>query len=337
MFREVRKFFKTTGRLNQYLYLLLLRVPFDAMFTFVQAKFLRAAFTAIEQGSQESLNKVSVLFGIASCVLFLYNGTIWRAFGTMYIKLGGKLRRVMLQKISDQPLDVIERNSKGDILTRINQDAGMALQMLGGPLNVPHLMLALINLTVSSVLLCRFNLKMFLLVWLFVIPHVIINQLVITRPMAKYQAKVQKATGDLTTLLRSMILSADTAILYDAQEFLIEQYEKKSKAIFRARMKIICRNTLGSALIPMFGLGGYFVLLTVGGNSIADKTMNFGDLTAIFQLRGGVLMGAMMVISSMVNLKINMTGIVRVNEMTGGEKNVWGKGNKRSGTLNENR
>lgn len=322
MFREMRRFFQTTGRWKQYLCLLLLRAPFDAMYTFVQSKFLREAFTAVEIGSQERLWKVCVIFGIASCFLFLYNGTIWRAFGTMYIKLGGKLRRVMIQKVSEQPLDIIEKNSTGDIMTRINQDAGMALQMLGGPLNIPHLLLAMIHMLVSSILLCQYNLNMLLLVWLFVVPRVIIHQLVIARPMTGYQSDVSKATGELSTVLRSMILSADTAILYDAQELLMEEYVKKSKAIFRARMKMIYRNTLGSALIPMFGLGGYFVLLMVGGNYISNQTMNLGDLTAIFQLRGGVLTGAMMAISSMVNLKIHMSGLIRVNEMTGGVRNA---------------
>lgn len=322
MVKEIKRFLDITGMLKKYLLLLLLRIPFDALFTFLQAIFLKKAFDAIEKGNKESLLVTCILFGIASCFLFLYNGTVWRLFGAMYIQLGGKLRKTIIRKISKQPLRAIEENSKGDIMTRINQDAGMALQMLGGPINIPHLVVALFNIVISSVLLSIMNFKMLLLVWVFVMPHVLINQLIIVKPMTGYQREVQKATGTLTTVLSSMITSADTAILYDAQEFMMREYEKNSNAVFKARMKIIKRNSIGSALLPIFGLGGYLILLITGGNSIAKGNMSLGELTAIFQLRGGVLMSGMMFINSMVNLKLNLTGAIRVIEMTGGEKDV---------------
>lgn len=311
-----------TGIRKNYLGLLILRAPFDALFTFTQATFLKKAFQAVSSREEAELFKVCAIFGIACCFLFLYNGTVWRAFATMNIKLGGKLRRIMLQRISELSLSTMEEKSQGDLLTRINQDAGMALQMLGGPLNIPHLVVAFINITVSSVMLLSCDIQILLLVWLFILPHVFLSQAVIAKPMTRYQTGVQKAAGASTTVLSAMINSADTAILYDAQGFLMQEYDKCSKIIFLEKMKMVKRNTLGSALIPLFGLGGYLTLLMIGGNSIAKGNMSFGDLAAIFQFRGGVLLGAMMMINSMVNLKVNLTGAMRVKEIIGGQKDA---------------
>jgi len=62
------------------------------------------------------------------------------------------------------------------------------------------------------------------------------------------------------------------------------------------------------------GMCGYLVILLVGGRWMAAGTMTFGELTAAFQYRGGLLTGSMMFINSMINIKTAIAGVKRIND-----------------------
>ena len=319
MITEIKELLKRVGMLRTYGFLMLLRAPFDVLSTCIYAVFLKEAYYSIEQMNSTRLTITCLIFGVASCILFLYNGIVWRMFGSMYVRLSGKLRKVLIGSIIEQPLSVIEKKTKGDVLTRINQDTGMALQMLGGPLNLPHFVIALLNIVISSMILLPMDAGFLFLVWMFVIPHVLVNQKAVAKPSARYQKEVQLATGELTTVFGCMITAADDMILYDAQALLVNQYKICCDEIYKARMKIVTRNALGSGLIPMFGLLGYLVLIIYGGEQIANQTLQFSDLIGMLQIRGSILLGSLMVTNCCVRLKINATGIKRVNELMDGE------------------
>jgi ABC-type multidrug transport system fused ATPase/permease subunit len=94
----------------------------------------------------------------------------------------------------------------------------------------------------------------------------------------------------------------------------MRRFEKSSRDLFRANMKIHIRNALGAGILPLFGLSGYLTLLVVSSGWIAAGQLTFGDLTAAFQYRGGVLLGSLMLMNSIVSLNANLAGIRRLNE-----------------------
>ena len=318
MITDVKQLLKRVGMLRSYVFLMLLRAPFDVISTCIHALFLKEAYFSIEQMNSTRLTITCAIFGVACCILFLYNGIVWRAFGSMYVRLSGKLRKEFVGKIIDQPLSVIEQKTKGDILTRINQDIGMAVQMLGGPLNLPHFMIASVNIVISSLILLSMDASILLLVWTFVLPHVLVNQKVVARRCAKYQKEVQLATGELATVFGTLITAADDIMLYDAQDLVVHQYKLCCDDIYKARMKIVKRNALGSGLIPIFGLFGYLVLIIYGGEQIANQNMQFSDLIGMLQIRGSILLGTLMITNCCVKLALNAAGIKRVNEVMDG-------------------
>jgi len=79
-------------------------------------------------------------------------------------------------------------------------------------------------------------------------------------------------------------------------------------------MKIQKRNALSFGILPLFGLSGYLVLLIVSSGWIANGYFTFGDLTAAFQLRGGVLLGSLMLINCMISIQANLASVHRLNE-----------------------
>ncbi len=80
-------------------------------------------------------------------------------------------------------------------------------------------------------------------------------------------------------------------------------------------MNLWKRHALNAALaILPFGLSGYLVLLLFSGGKIAAGDLTFGDLTAAFQYRLGVITGANMLINCLISIQTSMAGIHRINQ-----------------------
>ena len=86
---EIAKLFKVAGKTRRFIILTLLRCPFDALHTVLQASFLKFAFSAINKGNKNELFHACTLFGIGSMLLFLYNGTVWTLICNLCYKMGG--------------------------------------------------------------------------------------------------------------------------------------------------------------------------------------------------------------------------------------------------------
>lgn len=311
MLREISKILKITGSGWRFAFLLLLRSPFDIATTLIQATFLQHAFDTVVQNDAAGLTSVCMIFGVASFCLFLYNGIVWSIYAPFITRLEGKLRFKLFNKISSFSYEHIESISQGELFTRLNTDVEMPFSR---PIHLPHAACAIVNISVSAIILWHINPAVFGWVMLFVAPHIAISQLLIARAMPSLNKKSLEATAKNTSELTALITCADIAVLFDGQEYLMKRFEQSSLALWRANMKIRTRNALGAGILPLFGLGGYLVLLIVSSLWIADGHFTFGDLTAAFQYRGGVLVGSLILINCLISIQASMAGIRRLNE-----------------------
>jgi ABC-type bacteriocin/lantibiotic exporter with double-glycine peptidase domain len=312
MLHKLRDMFQITGLWSRFVYLLLLRSPFDAARTITQAYFLQYSFHAIEQKDMKALYLSCTIFGIGSLLLFLYNGTIWVAFSSNSIRIIKILREKIFIHISGISLKEMESKSTGEWITRLNTDVWQACSVINQPLQLPHAVVASVGIFVSAIFIITRNPFFFLLILLFIIPHLIMSQKLIAKPITKFNEKAQEITAKNTFIMNAMITCADTAILYDAKDLLMKQFEESSLELRNANMRIRKRNALNSGLLPIMGLGGYLTLLFIGSTWIINGAMTFGELTAIFQYRGGVLVGAAMLTNCFISMKQSQAGINRV-------------------------
>ncbi len=317
MLSEIRKILKITGSGRPFIFLLLLRSPFDAAFTMIQATFLQRAFDAVGQNNAMRLTTVCLLFAVASLFLFLYNGTVWSLYSPFITRMEGKLRIKLYDKISSFSYQRMEATPQGEWLTRLNTDVEMPFSR---PIHLPHAACAVVNISVSAAILWRINSTVFGWAILFVIPHITVSQLLIARAMPELNKKSLEATAKNTNEMIPLITCADIAAIYDGQEYLMKRFEQSSLALWRANLKIRTRNALGAGILPLFGLGGYLTFWLVSSGQIADGHFTLGDLTAAFQYRGSVLAGSLMLMNCLVSIQASMAGMKRLNE-TMAEKN----------------
>lgn len=299
---------------KKYIFLLLLRIPFEGIRTVINSYFLKKSFYSIENLDFHQLVIVCLLFFTECILLFLYNGTVWRNFGAMYAVMNGRLKKFMFTKLMKKPLEELEKKSSGDMLVRFNSDADKALAIYGEPFNLVFLLNGFFNFIISSVLLFRVNKLLYVLVIAFVVPHVCLVNFAINPVQYKIQSKIQKVSGELTDIYTSFINMADIAKLYDCTDFLLLKIRLKNKELRYLNIKKALFSALSQAVIPFFGLSGYLILMLAGGNMISNGLITFGTLLYVAQLRGGILPSSLMIIQSWMNINTNRVSLKRVME-----------------------
>ncbi|WP_455617071.1 ABC transporter transmembrane domain-containing protein [Eisenbergiella sp.] len=336
MLRQMRKLLAAAGGAGIFTVLVILRSPFEAVYMLIQAVFLEHAFRAVTYGDMAMLSDACIRFGIAACLLFLYNGTVWSLYAGFSVRTEARLREKMFHIMLRLPMEQMEALSYGDWQTRINGDVRLGLHK---PMQLPHAACALVSITVSFLLLLHIQWRAALLVLLLVLPHVGMNQLFVARKAAALRKRSQEAAAENLSDMNLFLVCADTAKLFDAYGYLGRRFQKSSKALMRNNFRIHFRKALGNAMIPVFSLSGYLLLLYVGSGMIADGRMDFGGLTALMQYRAGFLKGIFMLIACIVSLNEGLAGIRRVNETIdmGNGRQENGKGETDGRTLNENR
>ena len=311
MIHEMNKIFSVTGNGLKFIILLIFRSPVSFLLTAINAVFLQQAFNAVEQNNTERLTAVCFAFLVAILCIFLYNGTVWSIYAPFTSRLSGKLSMKLFDKISKFSCERIEKTSHGDWMTRLNIDVQLPFSQ---PLHFPHAVNAILQVVISAIMLWVINTAVFGWVIIFVVPHIVVSQIFVARVMPKLNKKFLEATANNTSELTAIITCADITALYDGQDYLMKRFEKSSLEMRRAKMKICAKNALNGA-ITVLALSGYIVLLIVSVRGIANEYLTFGDLTAAFQYRLGIIIGTNMFINCIISIQASMTGIRRINEV----------------------
>ncbi len=320
MIRSLSRVFKQVGKFPTYIRLLLLRCPFDAALTTANACFLQHSFEAISQGCEVKLRYGCVYFAIASLLLFLYNGSIWCLYARFATNFTGKLRKMVFYSIVHMPFKKFDEKTSGEWMTRLNSDAQMTINLLNAPFNIPHAVVSVVNILVSALLLLRINLTLMVVTLLFVFPHVVVNRKLVYTKVTKLMEQSQEYAERNLTCFSTLITCADIVRLYDAKDFVMNAYEQSSIEMVRANMRIHIKKAINSLVIPLFGMSGYIVILLLGLIMIRRSLLTFGTLTAALQYRGAILMGTMLFINSMTEIRMNTVGLRRMEETYGGRE-----------------
>ena len=300
---------------KQYLRLLALRLPFEAVRNLINALFLKQAFEAIEALNFVRLGVVCGLFLVANLLLFTYNGTVWRFFAAFYAGLQKKLKLYIFNKLLAKPIEEIDKFASGDVLLRINQDVQMTAAIYGEPWNLVFLVNGIANLFLSAILFCVFDSNLFLIVLAFVIPHILIITWIVSPRLSSIQNKIQKASADLTDMYESFVNLADTVFLYDCSDFFLKKIKIKNLELKLLFIKKALYKAIEHAVMPLFGITGYLVLMFLGAEKINAGIITLGALLYAFQLRGGVIMAANMIATSITTISVNKAGLKRLEEL----------------------
>lgn len=308
------KLIKRLGILRKYIFLLLLRSPFDAVRTWMLASLLKSIFLCLETGNSGKLAAICVVYGLICAMLFIYNGTVWSNYAAFSAKTEVVLQKAMFNKILNMPLKRIDSRDSGEWITRLNSDIQAAFTMMNSPLNIPHVVVAVINTIVSSFMMFRGSFLLFCVTWLLIFPQLLINYKIILEAVPKLKEESQNSLSENTSAIKPLITDADMILLYDAGELMLRTCDEASRKLMKINMKIHVRSALSDVVMRLFGMGGYLIILLLGYRFIYNGAMAFSDVVYCFQVRGAVFEGVLMLITCLNNLRANSVCIKRVND-----------------------
>ncbi|MDE5819579.1 MAG: hypothetical protein K2I07_09720 [Lachnospiraceae bacterium] len=303
------------GILRKYVFLLILRSPFDALRTWMLANLMKTTFQCLETSDADRLFAVCMIYGLICALLFFYNGTIWGIYAAFSAKLEAGLQKAMIQNMMRMPYKQVESQFSGEWITKLNSDIQEACMMMNGPLHIPHAVVAMINTILSSFLLCRSSFLLFCTTWLLMIPHLLLNDRIVLKAMPDLKEKSQKAMAESTSAIKPLITEADTILLYDTGGLMMQKCEESSLKLMKVNQNMHRRKALSGAVLRLFGCGGYFVVLMAGYHFILNGSMSFADVVYCLQARAAILSGMFMLITSINNIKTRMVCVKRINSV----------------------
>ncbi len=313
--RDFIKLIKRMGIWRKYIFLLLLRSPFDAVRTWMSANLLKSVFHCLETGHAGSLPEICVVYGLICTMLFLYNGIIWSHYAAFSAKTEVRLQEKMLEKILSLPLKLVDRRFSGEWITKLNSDIHAALTMMNGSMNLPHLAVSVINTMLSSFLMFRSSRLFLCITWIFIVLQLLMNHKIVLETIPKLKEEAQNSMSENTSAIKPLITDADTILLYDAAGLMLKNCEENSRKLMKINMKLHVRNAFSDVCMHLFGIGGYLAILLMGYRFISEGSMAFSGLIYCFQIRNSVITGMRMLITCLNNLKINSVCIRRIHDI----------------------
>lgn len=313
---------KRMGIWHKYVFLLILRSPFDALRTWMLAGLIKNIFLCIEIRDTGRLAVVCLIYGLICALLFLYNGTIWSIYADFSGKVEACLQKIMLQKILGLSFRQVDRHFSGEWITRLNSDIQAAFTMMNGPLTIPVAMVSIINMLLSSLLLFKSSFLLCGAAWILLLPHLFMNYKLALRHMPGLKENAQKAMAESTSAIKPLITEADAILLYDAGNLMMKKCEESSRRLMKINQSMHMRNALSSAFLRLFGDSGYLVILIIGYGLILRGDISFSDAVYCFQMRGSILAGMFMLITCLNNIKANLVCVKRINAVFEEENDV---------------
>lgn len=311
--RELFKLIKRMGIQRKYIFLLLLRAPFDALRTWMLANLMKSVFRCLEKEHIERLPEICAVYGLICTLMYIYNGTIWSLYAAFCAKTEVWLQKEMLQKILNLPLRRVESHFSGEWITKLNSDIQAAFAMMNGPINIPHLIVSIINVSLAAFWMLRSNTLLLGITCILILPQFFVNYGIVLKSISNLKKRSQNALAESTSVIKPLIADAETILLYNAGSVMIKKCDETSRKLMKINMKMHVRNAISDAATRLFGIGGYFIILLMGYKLMQEGIMAFSDMVYCFQVRGSILAGMSMFMNCLNNIKTNSVCIKRVN------------------------
>ena len=321
MNRKVTKILKELRLWKTFVVVMILRSPFDFLNSVLNANMLESFIRLTDRRDGDNLTRAFWIFLLLTLLLFAYNASIW---ATVAVKtdmmLHRRLRMKILESMLSRTQQEMEEYSEGDWITRINSDVDKVADYLTAPINFMHSMIAVVNFVLSSVILILLNPTLFGISIFLMIPFFILSSIVIVKNIPKFRKNAQESFARYTNWMEPIVESGDAIAVFNGQDIVLDKVREESEKIMRENVKAHKRTAWSSAVTATSGMTGYILLLLIGNSMIGTKVRDFAQLMKITQYRGHMMMGIMCVNAGVNNMKTNLTGAVRVDEILEGEK-----------------
>jgi len=203
---------------------------------------------------------------------YLLNGAVQRSIHTLRTSVEAKINRL--------PLSYFDKQTRGELLSRVTNDIDNISQALQQTLS--QLLTSL--LTVIGVTVMMFVISPTLaLIALVTIPVAVLVTSVIGKRFQKLFVSQWKATGELNGHVEEAFTGQSLVKVYGRSHEVEDVFAERNASVYRASFG--AQFVSGIIMPTMFFIGNlnYVLIAVVGGLRVASGTMSLGDVQAFIQ------------------------------------------------------
>ena len=228
----------------------------------------------------------SVLARILSIAVGVYVFSSLFSWGQAYIMAGVtqrtvyRLRERVDLKLGRLPLAYFDRESRGDILSRVTNDIDNISQTLQQSLT----QLITSTLTVIGVLIMMFTISPLLaFISLLAVPASMVTALLIARRSQVQFAAQWASTGTLNGHIEEMHTGHAIVKLFGRQQQAIDEFDRRNAELYEASYRAQFISGIIQPAMTFISNLNYVAICVIGGVQVATGQMTLGDVQAFIQ------------------------------------------------------
>jgi ATP-binding cassette subfamily B multidrug efflux pump len=191
-----------------------------------------------------------------------------------------RMRAEVSEKLGRLPLSYYDRESRGDILSRVTNDIDNISQTLQQSLT----QLITSVLTVIGMLIMMLTISWELaVISVLVVPVSIVLTMVIARRSQVQFAAQWERTGDLNGHVEEMHTGHAVVKLFGRQQEAVDVFDERNDALYDSSWRAQFISGLIQPTMMFVSNLNYVAIAVIGGVRVANGTMTLGDVTAFIQ------------------------------------------------------
>ena len=316
MNKKVIRILKETGMMKDFIFMMILRAPFDFLNAVLASNMLESFIRLVERKEEGELFPNFWIFLLFTVVLFGYNMFVWAVVSMkINIRFIKKLRMRVYKSLLSRTQQEMEKLSAGDWISRLNSDVDKTDLYLVGPLNFMHMVISVVNLSMSAIVLFILNHTMLLVTLAVMLPFFFLSSVVVIKKIPVFKKRSREHYAKFTNWMEPVVNSSEAIKIFEGEELILKKVEEESLLIMKNNMRAHKRTALASGINTFSGISGYLLLLFLGNSMMGSEIEDVARMFKITQYRGEMMKSVMMLNSCIGRMKTNLPGAERVEEV----------------------
>lgn len=195
-------------------------------------------------------------------------------------KISYDLRERLMDKILYLPMDKVEENKRGDILSRITND----IDSLQNGITQSFIQLTTAVITLVGVFIMMLSINVWMtLATIILIPIAFIVIRIITKYSQSYFLKQLVHKGSLNAQIEETFTGHDIIRAFNQEDISMEKFEKDNEMWFDQEWKSQFYSSLNGPLMNFISNFAYVVIAVLGAIFVLQRAITVGDILAFFQ------------------------------------------------------
>lgn len=265
-----------------FIFVAIILAVIGSVLTVISPRYIEDLSNAIKDGiftgiDFNKVNKIALIFGVISVLSIIFQYARNFIMVTVSQKISRRMRTDISHKINKIPLNYFNRNSIGDVLSRVTNDIdslSMTLnQSVGGFFSsVTMLVGSLVMMIVTNPLMALVAVLSSLLG--FILMFVIIGK------SQKYFTQQQDYLGEINGVIEETYTGQAVVKAYNAEEKINKSFNKINNKLYTSSWKSQFLSGLMQPIMGFVGNFGYVAVCLTGAALALDNKIEFGAIVA---------------------------------------------------------